>query len=318
MKRLPDFITHAHDPRDPNPWLAMYLDQSTPIDDAVKQAWLADSSSRSRQFVLPFVRPFARTMIVLIQVIKVFTPRKLAFSRALHRLLAWGMENFISPEANWLILRHFHLGSQVLAFIASNAPVEVPVNPLQPSVVADVREEMFLVHDLNLYNFIIRLNQNLQAAGRKLEYVAQPDLSMVRPPDLRLEDMPDRWRNFLDLQSSIELFTPIYQALLTDSDFWRATSSLQLDETIGIYVATILDARDHLMLLNNNHPLIPMSTLRAGFRLTLHGLSTEMLHAFLMRLQADRASAGTASVQPRGADPGARPSARGATDGFAS
>ena len=296
MKQAPDFITQTHDPRDPNPWLAMYLDHSTPIDDAVKRAWLADSSSRSRQFVLPFVRPLARTMIVLIQVIKVFLPRKLAFSRAMHRLLAWGMENFISPEANWLILRHFHLGSQVLGFIASNAPVEVPVNPLQPAAIADVREDMFLVHDLNLYNFIIRLNQNLQAAGRELEYVAQPDLSMIHQPGLRLEDMPQRRRNFLDLQSSIELFTPIYQALLTDSDFWRATNSLQLDETIGLYVATLLDAREHLILLNNRHPLIPMSTLRAGFRLTLHGLSTEMLHAFLMRLQASQAAAARASA----------------------
>ena len=290
MKQAPDFITQTHDPRDPNPWLAMYLDHSTPIDDAVKRAWLADSSSRSRQFVLPFVRPLARTMIVLIQVVKVFLPRKLAFSRAMHRLLAWGMENFISPEANWLILRHFHLGSQVLGFIAKNAPVEVPVNPLQPAAIADVREDMFLVHDLNLYNFIIRLNQNLQAAGRELEYVARPDLSMIQQPGLRLEDMPQRRRNFLDLQSSIELFTPIYQALLTDSDFWRATNSLQLDETIGLYVATLLDAREHLMLLNNRHPLIPMSTLRAGFRLTLHGLSTEMLHAFLMRQQASQAA----------------------------
>lgn len=282
MKHQPDFLNQQYDPRDPNPWLAMYLDRSTPLDDEVKRAWLADSSSRSRQFVLPFMRPLARTLIVLIQVIKVFTPRRLAFSRTLHRLLAWGMENFLRPEANWLILRHFHLGSQVLEFIGRNSGVEVPANPLRPAAVADVREDMFLVHDLNLFNFVIRLNQNLQAAGRELQFVAEPDLSMIRQPALRLEDMPRRRRNFLDLQSSIELFTPIYQLLLTDSDFWRATNSLQLDETIGVYVATILDARAHLILLNNKHPLVPLSTLRAGFRLTLHGLSTEMLHAFLV------------------------------------
>lgn len=293
MKHAPDFLNQTHDPRDPNPWLAMYLDQSTPLDDEVKRAWLADSSSRSRQYVLPFVRPFARTMIVLIQIIKTLTPRRAAFSRTLHRLLAWGMENFIRPEANWLILRHFHLGSQVLEFIATNAPVEVATNPLRPAAIADVREEMFLIHDLNLYNFVIRLNQNLQAAGRSLERVERPDLSMIRQPGLRLEDMPNRRRNFLDLQSSIELFTPIYQLLLTDSDFWRATNSLQLDETIGLYAATILDARSHLILLNNRHPLVPMSTLRAGFRLTLHGLSTEMLHAMLMSLHAQQETQAT-------------------------
>jgi hypothetical protein len=291
MKHSPDFLQQAYDPRDPSPWLALYLDQSTPLSEEVKRAWLADSSSPSRQYVLPFIRPFARTLIVLFQVIKAFTPRKIAFSRALHRLLAWGMENFIRPEANWLILRHFHLGSQILGFIAKNAPVDVPTHPLRPAVIADVREDMFLVHDLNLYNFVIRLNQNLREAGRQLEPMAHPDFSMISQPPLRLEDMPRRRRNFLDLQSSIELFTPIYQLLLTDSDFWRATNSLQLDETIGLYVATILDARAHLVLVNNGHPLVPMSTLRAGFRLTLHGLSTEMAHAFLVARQQHEAVA---------------------------
>lgn len=284
MKHVPEFLAHTHDPRDPNPWLALYLDRSTPIDDEVKRAWLGDSSSWSRQFVLPFVRPVARLSIIAIQVLKVFIPR-VAFSRALHRLLAWGMENFIRPEANWLILRHFHLGSQVLAFIARNAPVEVPTNPLRPMHIRDVREDMYLVHDLNLYNFIINLNTALIDAGTRLEHVPAPDLSMIERPPLELADMPRRRRNFLDLQSAIELFTPIYQLLLTDSDFWRATNSLQLDETIGLYAATILDARSHLVLVNNGHPMVPMSTLRAGYRLTLHGLSTEMLHAFLIELK---------------------------------
>jgi len=285
-----DFLDQPYDPRDPNPWLAMYLDSSTPIDEAVKRAWLADSSSRSRQFLLPFVRPVARTLIVLFQLLKVFTPRKLAFSRLLHRLLAWGMARFIRPEANWLILRHFHLGSQVLEFIARNSGTDTPVNPLRPGQISDVREDMFLVHDLNLYNFIIRLNRNLRDAGRTLGPVTAPDFSMIHQPALALADMPRRWSNFLDLQSSIELFTPIYQLLLTDSDFWRATNSLQLDETIGLYAATILDAHAHLVLVNNKHPLVPMSTLRAGYRLTLHGLSTEMLHAFLLKRRVQAAT----------------------------
>lgn len=287
MDSTPDFLDRPYDPRDPSPWLALYLDRSTPLDEEVKRAWLADSSSRSRQYLLPFIRPLARTLIILFQVVKAVTPRRWAFSRLLHRLLAWGMEHFIRPEANWLILRHFHLGSQILEFIARNSGTATPTNPLRPQCIADVREDMFLVHDLNLYNFLIRLNRNLQAEGRTLQHVPAPDLSMIRRPPLELADMPRRRRNFLDLQSSIELFTPIYQLLLTDSDFWRATNSLQLDETIGLYAATILDARAHLVLVNNRHPLVPLSTLRAGYRLTLHGLSTEMLHAFLMRLKAE-------------------------------
>jgi len=71
MDRTPDFLTQAHDERDPSPWLALYLDQSTPLPDEVKAAWLADSSSGSRQYLLPFLRPIARATIILIQVVKV-------------------------------------------------------------------------------------------------------------------------------------------------------------------------------------------------------------------------------------------------------
>ena len=117
---------------------------------------------------------------------------------------------------------------------------------------------------------------------------------MVMQPDhLRIDDMPNRRRNFLDLQSAIELFTPIYQLFLSDDDFWRATNSLQLDETIGLYAATILGAESRLGLVNNKHPLVPMSTLRAGYRLSLHGLSTEMLHGYLMQLKAAGPAAAT-------------------------
>jgi len=98
-----------------------------------------------------------------------------------------------------------------------------------------------------------------------------------------IETMPDRWHNVIDLQTAIELFTPIYQLFLTDNDFWRATNSLQLDETIAIYVARILDQTHNLGLINNKHPLVPESTLRAGHRLVLHGLASEMLYELLVR-----------------------------------
>lgn len=288
--RKPEFLTREHDPADPSPWLALYLDRSTPLPDAVKEAWLADSSSGSRQYLLPFLRPLARAFIILIQVVKTVLPRKWSHSRLLHRILAWGLEHFVSPEANWLILRHFHLGSQILAFIGRNAPAPVVTSPLEPRAIADLKDEMFVKHDLNLFNFVIRLNGALREAGVEMQPPARVDFSMVQEPPVKLADMPRRRRNFLDLQSAIELFTPLYQLLLTDNDFWRAANSLQLDETVGIYAAQILGAPHHLILVNNKHPLLPMSTLRAGYRLVLHGLSTEMLHSLLMQMKAEAES----------------------------
>jgi len=76
-------------------------------------------------------------------------------------------------------------------------------------------------------------------AARRLtiQPVASSDFSPLSAEDFPIEPPPDRSTNVLDLETAIELFTPVYQPFLTDSDFWPATNSLQLDETIGIYVA---------------------------------------------------------------------------------
>ena len=286
MKTLPDFLLHEHNPADPSPWLALYLDKSSPLSDDIKQAWLADSASKSRQFLMPVVRPLARACIVLFQLVKAVLPKRWQAPVFLHRMLAEGLKTWVSPQATWMILRHFHFGSDILAFIAANAGVRIPSRPLRPMELDDLKDNLFVQHDLNLFNFVIYLNRALQDEGRTLSPQPRLDLSMVNPCPVQLADMPHGRLNFIDLQTAIEIFTPMYQLLLTDNDFWRASNSLQLDETIGIYCAQLTGLPEHLVLLNNKHPLVPESTLRAGYRLVLHGLSTEMLHGLLLQLKA--------------------------------
>ncbi len=290
MKHKVDFNTLQHDPRDPNPWLALYLDQSTPIDPDVKCAWLIDSSSWCRQFALPIIRPLARLTIVVFQLVKTLLPKSFTSSRLLHRFLSWGLRMFVSPQANWLILRHLHIGSEVLDFIARNTPgTVVPLNPLRPTHLKHVREDLFLKHDLNLFNFVINLNRELRAQNREVQPPQRLDFGAISEGNFGIEPMPDHWHNTIDLQTAIELFTPAYQIFLTDLDFWRATNSLQLDETIAIYCARILQQPHNMVLLNNKHPIVPESTLRAGYRLVLHGLASEMLYELLVRAKRHHA-----------------------------
>jgi hypothetical protein len=281
-----DFLSEPHDARDPNPWLALYLDQSVPMAEPAKRAWLEDASSKNRQFVLPLTRPFARGAIALFQLVKLVTPQ-FESSTLLHRLLAWNMKTFMTPQANLLVMRHFHLGSEILRFVADNSGVEVPTSPLKPTRLDDVKDQLFLQHDLNLFNFVIELNKKLQAAQRELIQPLTIDFSAISDEPPSFEPFPAGLFNIVDLQSAIELYTPLYQLLLTDNDFWRASNSLQLDETIAIYVARVLGDGSHLALVNNKHPLVPMTTLRAGYRLVLHGLSTELLHAMLVRAKRE-------------------------------
>lgn len=273
-----------HDPRDPDPWLALYLDRGAPIDPEAKAAMVRTQRSTSRQFLLPFVRPVARASIVLIQILKVLMPRRLTSSALLHWMIYVGLKYFASPEASFLILRHFHVGSEILAFIAKNAgAIEVSTSPLRPKEVADVKDHLFLEHDLNLYNFVIRLNRALEERSLSLEPRAPLDFSPITDGPFAIAPLRDGLTNVLDVQTAIELYTPLYQLLLTENDFWRAANSLQLDETIGIYAARILGEGHHLALVNNKHPLVPDSTLRAGYRLVLHGLASEYLHGLLVR-----------------------------------
>lgn len=298
MKEMPDFLTGGHDPRDPNPWMALYLDRSIPIAEEVKRAWLEDSSSRSRQFLMPVVRPLARALIVLVQLVRIVLPKRFASSGVLHRFLAWSLEHFVSPAANWLILRHFNLGAEILAFIGANVPGAKipPLNDMRLSRIEQIRDHAFLKHDLNVFNFVIYLNQQLREQGRELGPVERADFSAITDGPLSLQPMPDRWCNAIDLNTAIELYTPVYQLFLTDNDFWRACNSLQLDETIAIYVGKLLNDPTPVLLVNNRHPLIPMSTLRAGYRLVLHGLGTEMLHAYLVRRKREQAAVDAAQA----------------------
>ncbi|MBY8821575.1 DUF6999 family protein [Sphingomonas colocasiae] len=280
----------SYDPRDPDPWLALMLDRSLPFAPDAKAALIRDQASRSRQFLLPIVRPLARIAIVLAQLVHTITPRWPHAPRLLHRSIAFGMRHFLTPDANRLILRHFHLGAQILRFISDNATpgFHPALEPMTPRTIADVKDNLFLKHDLNIFNFLIQLNQEMERRGTTIDRVDHVDFSAITG-DIAIDPLPHGRLNVIDLQTAIELYTPAYAMLLTDRDFWRASNSLQLDETVGLYAARLTGEEKHLAMINNRHPLVPHSTLRAGFRLMLHGLSTEVLHGFLMEMKIRQA-----------------------------
>jgi hypothetical protein len=277
-----------YNPEDPNPWLALYLDASLPLSDEVKAALLANSGSKSRQFLLPLIRPLAKLALAVFQIFKIFVPNKFTSSKILHRLIYWGLKAFVRPDANFLILRHFHIGTEILEFVATNVPgVEIPLNPLRPHNLFDLTKDVFLQHDLNIYNFLIRLNREMKMKGIKLSKQENPNFDCITDGPFSIDEasLPKRWLNFLDLESAIEIYTPLYQLFLTDSDFWRACNSLQLDETVALYGSKLLGDASYVGLVNNKHPLVPLSTLQAGYRLLLHGLAAECLHATIVQLK---------------------------------
>lgn len=282
-----------HDSRDPNPWLAMYLDNSIPINEFTKQALMRDNDSKSARYIMPLIFVWSKIHMFLIHIFKFFFPRLINSSRILHRILSWGMRRFVSADANLLIFRHFHVGSEVLQFIAGNIDgVVLKTSPLKPKDFEAVKDDLFLDHDLNLYNFIIELNRQLKEKEVHIKQKKNLNLSMISEDQFDHIKFPNKWTNVLDLRSAIEMFTPFYQFFLTSNDFVRASNSLQLDETIAIYSAQILGTPAHLGLINNKHPMVPVSTYSAAQRLVLHGLAAETLHEILVNIKKDKSMDG--------------------------
>jgi hypothetical protein len=292
------FDPERFDPKDPDPWLALYLDQSLPIDEEAKRALLIGNRSVSRRWLFPIARPLILAFFIVVKILRALSPRWPNWNRPLHELIYWGLKHFASPEANTLILRHFTLATEILGFIKANAgPVEIDSWPLRPTRLEDLRDNVFLQHDLNIYNFIIQLNQSLRAQGRDLVAVARPDFSAISDAPIGLAPLPRNALNIIDVQTAVEAYTPVYALFLPREDFVRAANSLQLDEVIAIYIAKILGTDYHLAFMKNGHPLVPLSTLEAGYRLMMHGLDVEGLHGWL-RVVKRRQAAGL-PIDPR-------------------
>lgn len=289
------FVDMAHDPNDPDPWLALYLDQSLPIDAEAKRCLLVGARSWSRRWLFPVSRPLVLLFFCLVKVLRAVSPRHPNLNGLLHRTIHWGLRTFASPEANTLILRHFHVGTELLAFMKANAGLGAAVDrvsshPLRPTRLKDIEDNLFLQHDLNVFNFIIELNAALRAQGRELTPPETLDFSMISDAFAPFEPFPRGPLNRIDVQTAVEFYTPLYALMLPRNDFVRAAHSLQLDETVAIYIARILGTDFHLNFVKNGHPMIALSTLQAGYRLMMHGLDCEAMHAWLRQMKARQAA----------------------------
>nr|WP_168047446.1 hypothetical protein [Brevundimonas alba] len=281
----------AHDPRDPDPWLALYLDQSLPIDPEAKRCLLVGARSWSRRWLFPVSRPLVILFFCVVKVLRAISPRFPNLNGLLHKTIHWGLRTFGTPETNTLILRHFHVGTELLAFMRVNAgAADISSHPLRPTRLKDIEENLFLQHDLNVFNFIIELNQRLRAEGREIMPAEALDFSMISDAFPTFERFPTGLLNRIDVQTAVEFYTPLYALMLPRNDFVRAAHSLQLDETVAIYIARILGTDYHLNFIKNGHPMVALSTLQAGYRLMMHGLDCEALHGWLRTMKARQAA----------------------------
>lgn len=287
-KATPSSIApYTPQPRDrsnPNAWDALYLDQAIPVDPTAKAYMIQDLQNWTRNYLLIPIKWLANISLAAILILKRLLPWQFHNYKLMHRMAAWFLNHFVTPEACYLIVRHINLGSNIVNFLIDNGPdPTIEKSSLYPRTVDDLAENAFLEHDLILYNFVLDYNQAQQQNPDWLKSVKARELNYdsIQPIAIDIDPTQRRWSQILDLESAIELFKVIYSFWLTCEEFERAVLSLEFDENFGCYISAITGDYDWNHVITNRHPLAPESPFTAARNLLLHGIITEYLHRYL-------------------------------------
>jgi len=284
------YLPQPYNRRDPKTWDVLYVDQAIPVDPVAKAYMLRDLQHWTRHYLLVPIKLFANLSLALIMTLKRLLPFQFRAYGLMHWTAAWFLENFATPEACYLIVRHINLGSNIVNFLIDNGPdPSIERSRLYPQTVRDLaRQQAFLEHDLILYNFVWDYHQAKQANPDWLAQVGQRGLNYqsLQPVQVAIDCSRRSWLQILDLESSIELFKVFYSLCLTSDEFARAVLSLQWDENFGLYVSEVTGDYHWNHVVSNRHPLAPNSPFEAARNLFLHGIVTEYLHRYLELRQA--------------------------------
>ena len=274
----------AHNRLDPNTWDLVYLDNAIPMDEGAKAYMVKDLNNWTRSYLLIPIKLIANILLAIIMTFKRLLPFQFKAYGLMHHSAAWFLNNFVSPEACYLIVRHLGLGSNIVNFLIDNGPnPQIAKSQLYPRTVSDLADNAFLEHDLILYNFVYDYHQAEKNNPNWVEQIKARGLNYdsIRPVKVDIDFTKRRWLRILDLESAIELFKVFYSLCLTSDEFARAVLSLQFDESFGIYLSKITNDYQWNHVITNRHPLAPNSPFSASRALMLHGIVTEYLHKYL-------------------------------------
>lgn len=210
----------------PGVWDALAGDPTFQFDRRALGLLETDQARWSHRFVRPFARVTSRVVVALITLLKRILPFEFSSHRLLDRLGIWFMSRFVSEEGGELLLRHFVLETNVLAFIARNSGVAEPT--LRPGTLDQLDDNAVIVHDLNLYEVLAGMR------GRRLprpeDRVSLLDFSMLEVEPIA--PSPKRRLLRLDLETGMCFMNMAFCLLTTSDEYRRAVHSLQLDESV--------------------------------------------------------------------------------------
>lgn len=159
----------------PGIWDALDGDPTFHFDRRALRLLEIDQARWSHRFIRPPARVMSRVVVALIVLVKRILPFQFSSHSLLDRLGIFFLSRCVSEEGGELLLRHFVLETNVLAFIARNSGLDEPV--LRPGRLDELDDNAVIVHDLNLYEVLAGLRG--RALQRPEQRTTPLDFSML-------------------------------------------------------------------------------------------------------------------------------------------
>jgi hypothetical protein len=266
---------------------AVMVDNSLPIHPRTVELWMCDLDNPLRWIVRPVLQFIFAVVLHVTWALKRLPLPQFRAHRFLQRTICWFCKNFVSPEANQLILRHFATESNILNFLRDNSHASVAPLDLYPRNVDDMLRMTFVDHDQELF--------------RMMREVGPWDSSRATPPlrelvwthwrevDIRDQGHPRRWTQVLDFETSHALFMCFFCFLLTAEEYRDAINGFNLDQSIAIRIGRLIGDPAVAEMAFNRYPHYLVGPGNLSQRFLMHGFFTEYLHARLeqVRTQAN-------------------------------
>jgi hypothetical protein len=271
--------------QDPNYWDALFLDTSLPVDPVAKACMIKDLRNPTRRYLLGPVRLICNVLMGLVLVFKRLVPLRFSFYGAMHHVLYFLLKTFVTPEANYLVLRHFWLEGNIENFVLDNGTDPgVPRMKLFPRRLEELVDNAFNQHDWDLYNCVLDYAEARRRDPSLLRRVRERPLryDSIRPPVVELDLSRRGFFQRIDLETAFEVLKVIYPPFLPLRELDRAVLSLQFDENLLAYVAELTGDDTWRYLATNRLPLAPVPYFQASRRLFEHFIVIEALHHTLM------------------------------------
>jgi len=229
----------ARDRGDPSISDVLLWDPTLPMAHETRVLAARDLARWSHRALLPLARALSLASVFCIRACKSILPCQFSWHRALDVLCVWFLRRFVSADAAELLIRHFVVETNLLAFIAHNCGREIPAPQLRPACIEDLGNHAVIAHDIAVYNLVIDVGQS--GASFPLDRGASPralDFTALEAPVIDAMRHRKRWLE-LDIETSLYLMNIPFCLFTTQSEYERAVNSFQLDESVCAMLASL-------------------------------------------------------------------------------